>query len=98
MDKTLLRMCNNLLLLFCAKYISITSRHVLFLPDTFSVGSEETVTITIYDDSVAQFLVEANLFYTECQCRTNSRPKCEDHQFSIDSAVARNGMKSYIIL
>jgi len=90
MDKTLLRMCNNLLLLFT---IPITARHVLFFPNTFSVGSEETVTITIYDDSVAQFLVEANLFYTECLCRMNVRPKCEDHQFSKDSAVARNGMK-----
>ena len=65
---------------------------MLFLPNTFSVGSEETVTITIYDDNVEQFLVEANLYYTECRCSRNTRPRCEDHQFSKDTAVARNGM------
>ena len=74
-------------------FSSLVYRHVLFTPNTYSVGALETVTLSVYDDSISQLHVDAELTYTECKCGKNVPRICEENLlYSSDSGISKHGM------
>lgn len=73
---------------------------MLFTPNTYSIGVVETITISIYDDSISQLTVDAELFYDECKCTRfyYCAHITKDLLFSKDSGIHMNGQCNIITI
>ena len=87
-------------LIYCTAYLlpSYVCRHILFTPQRYHVGTDESFSLTSYSQDVS--VAEAVVSYEECTC-INGRRTCDSERggiFSQDRGLTRRGMDTYMYM